>query len=68
MKSEICLNNFQEIPGKEQQLVNGGGAGFLVAFASIAFAQIVLDWDNFKNGLTGQPEEEGKVVIKFFPK
>ncbi len=64
MKSEICLNSFQEIPGKEQQDLNGGGLGFLAAIAAIALAQIVLDWDNFKNGLTGLPEEESRIVIK----
>lgn len=45
------------IPASEQQEINGGNP-FLVAIAVVAIGQIILDWDNFKNGLTGRPEEK----------
>jgi len=61
MKTELSLSDFREIPATEQLEINGGlwpllakiAAGLLVA----AGTAIIDDWDNFKNGLTGQPEK-----------
>ena len=56
MKTEICIGDFQEIPVQEQLEINGGFIQFLVLVGAAAVTQIILDWDNFKNGLTGRPE------------
>lgn len=58
MNSELTIENYQEIPVSEQRGVNGGGIlPFLGSLALIIVEEVVRDWDNFKNGLTGQPEE-----------
>jgi hypothetical protein len=56
MKTEICAGNFSEIPMHEQLETNGGGLHFLILAGAAAVTQIILDWDNFKNGLMGRPE------------
>lgn len=62
MKTELSLKGFSEIPGSEQEEINGGLlsilAGILIGIATAASAQIMSDWDNFKNGLMGLPEEK----------
>lgn len=58
MKSELSIKSFQEIPAGEQQDINGGILPFLAAIAVAVAEEIIRDWDNFKNGLTGQPEEK----------
>lgn len=63
MKTELSTGSFREIPLQEQQHLNGGALHFLVAIGVVAITQIILDWDNFKNGLTGQPEEESNILI-----
>ena len=57
MKTELCIDSFKEIPMREQQELNGGILPFLAAAALIIFEEVVSDWDNFKNGLMGLPEE-----------
>ena len=58
MNSELTIENFQEIPATELEGINGGGIlPFLGSLALIIVEEVVRDWDNFKNGLTGQPEE-----------
>ena len=57
MKNELAIENFNEIPLQEQQDINGGFLQILISFGIIAVAEIIGDWDNFKNGLTGRPEE-----------
>ena len=46
----------------EQQEINGGilplVARFLVGVAVAAVTEIINDWDNFKNGIQGLPEEK----------
>jgi hypothetical protein len=58
MNNELCMGGFREIPAEEQQHLNGGVLPFLAAVGIVAITQIILDWDNFINGLTGQPEEK----------
>jgi len=52
------MESFREIPLPEQQELNGGIAPFLVALGIAVVEAVIADWDNFKNGLTGQPEEK----------
>jgi len=66
MKPELHTGSFREIPAEEQQQMNGGALPFLAAIGVIAVAQIILDWDNFKNGLTGKPEEKSNHGINVF--
>ena len=56
MKTELCIDSFKEIPEQEQQELNGGILPFLAAVAVVAIARVIVDWDNFKNGLMGRPE------------
>ncbi len=56
MNSDVNIERFIPIPEAEQQELNGGNP-FLIALAVVCAAQIILDWDNFKNGLTGRPEK-----------
>ena len=58
MKNELTIENFNEISEHEQQDINGGILPFLIAIGVIAVAEIIRDWDNFKNGLAGRPEEK----------
>ncbi len=58
MKNELAIENFNEIPVQEQQDINGGVWPFVVALGLLAIDNIMNDWDNFKNGLTGRPEEK----------
>ncbi|MFO7670699.1 MAG: hypothetical protein R6W31_13650 [Bacteroidales bacterium] len=62
MKTELSLDGFSEIPQPEQQEINGGilpiVARFLVSVAVAAASEIINDWDNFKNGLMGLPEQK----------
>ncbi|HER09063.1 MAG TPA: hypothetical protein ENO20_09155 [Bacteroides sp.] len=58
MKTDLCTGNFREIPVPEQQKLNGGILPFLAGIGIAAIAEIISDWDNFKNGLTGKPEEK----------
>jgi len=59
MKTDHTLELFREIPEHQQRKVQGGGlAAFLAAAAIGALVkEVVEDWDNFKNGLMGRPEE-----------
>ena len=61
MKTEMALEGFSEITISEQQEINGGiaslAARLIVAAVSAGVTAIIGDWDNFKNGLTGQPEQ-----------
>ena len=51
-------NKLTEISRAESAVINGGGiipalvAGLIIAGA----AEIIRDWDNFKNGLAGRRE------------
>ena len=61
MKTELSTSGFREIPTREQQEINGGVIPFLLRIAAglviAAGTAIIEDWDNFKNGLQGLPEE-----------
>lgn len=57
MKSKLLINPFTEIPVREQQQLNGGIAPFFVGLGIAIAAAVIGDWDNFKNGLAGKPEE-----------
>ena len=59
MNSELLIENFHEIPPEEQEAYHGGIIWpFVISLALIVVEEVVSDWDNFKNGLTGQPEEK----------
>ena len=58
MKNELAIENFNEIPVQEQQDINGGFWQILISVGIMAVGEIIDDWDNFKNGLTGRPEEK----------
>lgn len=62
MKTEMSLEGFSEISLSEQQGINGGFwhivAKFAVGVAIAATTEIINDWDNFKNGLQGLPEDQ----------
>jgi hypothetical protein len=58
MKNEMNTGNFRVIPLSEQQEINGGALPFILLIAAAAVTQIIIDWDNFKNGLMGRPEEK----------
>lgn len=55
-----CMNptGFREVPPEEQQHLQGGALPIVIAALSAAVAEIIHDWDNFKNGLMGRPEEK----------
>jgi len=57
MEPEICSQGFQAITQEEQQQINGGIWPIITGLAIVVVTQIVRDWDNFKNGLMGRPEE-----------
>lgn len=58
MNTQLYPDHFRELPLQRQQEINGGILPFLVAIGIAATAEIIRDWDNFKNGITGQPEEK----------
>ena len=58
MSKEIRTAGFLEVPVLEQQEINGGLVSFLAGVALAAVTQVIRDWDNFKNGLMGEPEEK----------
>ena len=58
MKNELAIENFNEIPAHEQQDINGGFWQIVISIGIMAVGEIIDDWDNFKNGLTGRPEEK----------
>ena len=62
MKTDMDLELFPEIPENQLQDLRGGGFVAMLAAAAIGSAvkQILEDWDNFKNGLSGMPEEPEK--------
>jgi bacteriocin-like protein len=53
-------NNYVELSESELRQIEGGSfIGTLAAGLIITtFAAIVGDWDNFKNGLAGRPEQK----------
>ena len=62
MRKELELEGFSEVSQSEQQEINGGLLPFLLGILSgvlIASAtELIDDWDNFKNGLKGLPEQK----------
>jgi hypothetical protein len=62
MKTELSLEGFSEISQSRQQEINGGllpfVAGILSSIVVAAVTEIIDDWDNFKNGLKGLPEQK----------
>jgi hypothetical protein len=57
MESRLSIPGFREICRADQQELNGGFWPLVSGLILVAAAQIVKDWDNFKNGLKGTPEE-----------
>ena len=51
-------NNYIELNKSELGQIEGGSilGGLAIGLAIAAFAQIIGDWDNFKNGFAGRPE------------
>ncbi len=61
MKTKLSLEGFSEISRAEQQEINGGVLPLLPLLSGLLIAggtEIIKDWDNFKNGLMGRPEEK----------
>lgn len=58
MNSELLIENFNEIPPEEQEGIHGGIWSLVGSLVTIVVKEVVSDWDNFKNGLTGKPEEK----------
>lgn len=62
------IDGFREVPDSRQTEINGGSLlGSLVVAAGAAIVgaasyNIFRDWDNFKNGLLGNPEEKADQV------
>ncbi len=59
MKNNVNSEHFRLIPQAKQQEINGGAIPFFVLIGAAAVTQIIIDWDNFKNGLMGRPEDKG---------
>jgi hypothetical protein len=51
-------NNYVQLSEPELKQIEGGSilGGLAIGLAIAAFAQIIGDWDNFKNGFAGRPE------------
>ena len=62
MRKELLLEGFSEVSQSEQQEINGGllpfFLGVLSGIAIAAATELIDDWDNFKNGLKGLPEQK----------
>lgn len=62
MKTKLSLEGFSEISRAEQEEISGGLLPFILPILSglllAAGTEIIEDWDNFKNGLMGRPEEK----------
>lgn len=62
MRNELLLEGFSEVSQSEQQEINGGllpfFAGLLTGVIIAAATELIHDWDNFKNGLMGRPEQK----------
>jgi bacteriocin-like protein len=56
----VMSNYYVQLSESELQQIEGGSilGGLAIGLLITAFAQIVGDWDNFKNGLAGRPEEK----------
>ena len=52
---KVKLPGIHKMEKRELIQVNGGNA-FFIAIGVAAFVEIIADWDNFKNGLTGKKE------------
>ena len=62
MRKELLLEGFSEVSQSEQQEISGGllpfVAGLLSGILVAAATELIDDWDNFKNGLQGLPEQK----------
>lgn len=57
MESIKNIRDFQELNQSEMASISGGVIWYIVGGIVVAMAKEVMsDWDNFKAGLTGQPE------------
>jgi hypothetical protein len=60
METNLKAEGFQELSSDQHRHILGGALPFLIglgiAAAGAAIQNIITDWDNFKNGLTGEPE------------
>jgi hypothetical protein len=57
MESIKNLKDFQELAPSEMDGISGGVIWYIIGGLVIAVAkEVIHDWDNFKAGLTGQPE------------
>ncbi len=57
MKTEMTLEGFNEISQSEQKEINGGIWPLVASLIVAAVTEVLSDWDNFKNGLKGLPEQ-----------
>ena len=55
---------YQELSMNELRDINGGaGFAILAGIVIAAASQIIIDWDNFKNGLIGRPEVSQRFIV-----
>ena len=60
MESIKNIRDFHELNQSEMASVSGGVIWYIIGGIAVAMAREVMsDWDNFKAGLTGQPEIKG---------
>ena len=55
----LKTNGLVEMSSSELEETNGGMLWYVAIAVGVAIAsatEIISDWDNFKNGLTGSPE------------
>jgi hypothetical protein len=57
MKAIKNFSNYEELDRDELIGISGGVIWYIIAGIIVAVAnEVISDWDNFKAGLTGQPE------------
>ena len=57
MEDNVSLPHLMDLSLNEQANLNGGNP-ILIGLAIAAGAEIIRDWDNFKRGIAGHPEQK----------
>jgi hypothetical protein len=58
METTLSTGDFHEIPEQDLSKINGGIYNILAGILVAVVAEVISDWDNFKNGLMGRPENK----------
>ncbi len=56
-KFDIAAAGLQPLTKQEETEISGGWVAMVRAIVGAAVSAIINDWDNFKNGLAGRPEQ-----------